>query len=536
MHFCTIGGRPRRAVRLGISSADGVGSHARRAHALVHRLLDGTRLLSVNERPRRSLDLVPVVLVFALAVVLLPSVVDVDLWGHIRFGGDIVRTRELTSADPYSFTADRPWINHEWLSEVLIYWSYAAGGAAGLTLLRLTIIAAILAIVAWTLRRAGVSEKRLIVLLGFVAVLTYTRTQHVRPQLFSLLMFAALMAVVGESHRRRAMCWIAVPILALWANFHGGWIVGLGALGIWAAGSSLARGTSWPRRAELMALVAAAAAATLINPYGIGLWSFLRSTVGLGRPDISEWHPITSAGAGVFAFWAVSAIVAVAVVARARRVNLVNGATVVIVGALAFRVSRLDAFFAIAVFILLAPQLAAVWSDAPEPRATRNTRRIAVAIAVLCACAVRWSSLVALDLGRAEWLPEADAVGSIKVRSLQGRMLTYFDWGEYAIWHLSPDVKVSIDGRRETVYGPAPLAGHLAVYRNDAAGATYIKQLDPDFVWLPKNLTVVADLRSSGAWTTIFEGPTSVVLARHPAPGRSVPIRVDSGVRFFPGP
>ncbi len=31
-------------------------------------------------------------------------------------------------------------------------------------------------------------------------------------------------------------------------------------------------------------------------------------------------------------------------------------------------------------------------------------------------------------------------------------LAVHFNWGEYVIWHLGPHVKVSIDGRRETVY------------------------------------------------------------------------------------
>ena len=31
-------------------------------------------------------------------------------------------------------------------------------------------------------------------------------------------------------------------------------------------------------------------------------------------------------------------------------------------------------------------------------------------------------------------------------------MVTFFDWGEYALWHLYSGIKVSMDGRRETIY------------------------------------------------------------------------------------
>lgn len=42
---------------------------------------------------------------------------DPDLWGHVRFGQDSIRTGTVRQADAYSFTSDQPWGNHEWASE-----------------------------------------------------------------------------------------------------------------------------------------------------------------------------------------------------------------------------------------------------------------------------------------------------------------------------------------------------------------------------------------------------------------------------------
>src|SRR5262249_15609406 len=61
---------------------------------------------------------------------------DPDLWGHVRFGLDTMHARRLTSVDPYSFTQDVPWVNHEWLSEVQMGAAYATGGDTGLALLK----------------------------------------------------------------------------------------------------------------------------------------------------------------------------------------------------------------------------------------------------------------------------------------------------------------------------------------------------------------------------------------------------------------
>ena len=60
---------------------------------------------------------------------------DADLWGHVRFGLDTLQTWSLPADDPYSFTQDTPWINHEWLSELQMGLVWTAGGTAGLALL-----------------------------------------------------------------------------------------------------------------------------------------------------------------------------------------------------------------------------------------------------------------------------------------------------------------------------------------------------------------------------------------------------------------
>ena len=80
----------------------------------------------------------------AASLILLAAVVaiaitraDVDLWGHVLFGLDSLRDLRLEAADPYSFTSDRPWVNHEWLSEVILALAWRSGGSAGLVAVKL---------------------------------------------------------------------------------------------------------------------------------------------------------------------------------------------------------------------------------------------------------------------------------------------------------------------------------------------------------------------------------------------------------------
>ncbi len=54
---------------------------------------------------------------------------DPDFWWHLRTGEYIVQTATVPRADVFSGTvAGRPWVAHEWLSEVIIYALYVLGG------------------------------------------------------------------------------------------------------------------------------------------------------------------------------------------------------------------------------------------------------------------------------------------------------------------------------------------------------------------------------------------------------------------------
>ena len=73
--------------------------------------------------------------------------VDPDLWGHIKFGEDLWQGMALPQSDPYAFTTGgHPWINHEWIAELIFYLTYRYFGDAGLLFGKLGIGLAIVAL------------------------------------------------------------------------------------------------------------------------------------------------------------------------------------------------------------------------------------------------------------------------------------------------------------------------------------------------------------------------------------------------------
>ncbi|MCA1649507.1 MAG: hypothetical protein LC753_04235, partial [Acidobacteria bacterium] len=235
------------------------------------------------------------------------------------------------------------------------------------------------------------------------------------------------------------------------------------------------------------------------------------------REAISEWGPAWEDPA-VLLVWMMFSGLVVGAVARGGRP--LNPATLIIPamwGLAALRVSRLDAFFALSVVGLLGPHL--VWlfesrrAARPSP-VSMQLRALAIGIvlaAVLMIPPAR-RAFVCVDV-HAPWWPEPEAIAFVQQRGLSGRIVTFFRWGEYAIWHLPKSLKVSMDGRRETVYSEATISGHLRLYEGHRDGLAYLDRIQGDYVWLPRQLPVSAVLRTRG-WIPLYQGPHSVLLAR----------------------
>src|SRR5271170_6069426 len=106
--------RSRFASNAIVSAAEVTVFH-QAAHQVDHHLRTVTAMLD----SRRLFLFVAAIGVFAMAV---RGVVDPDVWWHLRTGQLILQNHHLFNSDPYSFTRfGQPWVNHEWLSDSLMY-------------------------------------------------------------------------------------------------------------------------------------------------------------------------------------------------------------------------------------------------------------------------------------------------------------------------------------------------------------------------------------------------------------------------------
>ena len=238
-----------------------------------------------------------------------------DVWGHLKLGRWMADNRRLPipePSSPYTAKDDAPTFQ-PWLSQVAYHLTYRAGERwagsdpakrfhGGAELLRMAHVFGIVAVygLLWlAFRRASGSGALALLGLAGVFFAGVSAIGVHRPQLFSLLLFAAFLAVLSRPVvSRRAVALIPV-LLVLWANLHGGFVIGCGLLALVWLGRCLECGSvrvavadTQVRRLLLAGLVAAAAIA-FVNPMGPRIY-LLALDFG-SNPNLKtfqEWQPV----------------------------------------------------------------------------------------------------------------------------------------------------------------------------------------------------------------------------------------------------
>lgn len=408
------------------------------------------------------------------------ATIDPDLWGHVRFGLDLLAAGRLTEVDPYSFTQDVPWINHEWLSELLFALAFREGGVVGLLLLKTVLLVS----AAWFL--SGVArhaEERLRWWLVALSLLGLTAAAITfRPQLWTILGLAVVMRVLKGGW---SLLWIPL-VFVLWANLHGGWIVGAGVLGLWVAGRFLDTRSLRAVAPQAAALVVGVAV-TVINPYTWRLWTFLLTTVRMSR-NITEWRPLWEQpdfSHGVLWLMTVT-IVAISVSRRWQHVTWAGLLPVVWLGVSGLFVDRLSPLFAEVSLLVTVDAWRTARTTDVLPRAAggevgRRAIDAVVVVIVWMLNVVPASRCLPID---GSWAPDLEAARFLADPAARGRLVLPFDWGEFALWHFGPRLQVSTDGRRETVYTEETVNLQASVAFGQERGLVYLASTRPEYVWL----------------------------------------------------
>ncbi len=494
------------------------------------------RELPVGSRARLSpLRYSPALILVVIAIADVQRWAYPDLWGHVAFGRAMLAALYLAFHDPYSYSAaGHLWLNHEWLSELLMAAFYNWGGVVGLKLMKFACTSAVFLFLAVGLSETD-SPLTIQVAILLAAAIALAPQMQFRPQLFTFVMLSALIAILARyTCRGRAPLWLAIPMLALWANFHGGFIVGLATLATFGAVvlfEDLFEGRGPQRGFKLLAILVAATLATLATPYGIGTWQAVAHAMAnpRTREAVDDWQSLLTA---LIAMWhrnrvgAIPMLIAVAMFAAfAPRIVFLKRADfpiaaiagVMIVSALA--AMRNLPLAVIACVIPLADQLSPRFSG-PRLKPVPPSQ-IGFGIAAIV---VMIGSGLLSPMLRAGSPKPVGAIAFMQTHRLTGNVMGDFAWGEYLIWHMSPTSKVFIDGRYDTVYPPNVIDDYLTFQSGEPGAKDVLRKYPHDFILLsPNDEPALALVGAAPEWKRIYRDRSSSLFARADSEAAKIP-------------
>ncbi len=505
----------------------------------------------------------PALILLAIVVADTTRLADPDLWGHVRFGQDVLAQRHLIFYDRYSYSAPgHLWLNHEWLSEVLMAAIYNAFGTVGLKLMKFACSAATIVFLALALEDTESPARVQFAILIAASAPLATHLQF-RPQIFTFALMSCLLAILSRyNYRGRAPVWLAIPMLALWANLHGGFIMGLAALGAFTAVvfvQDLAARRPMRRAMWLCAITAASTMATLATPYGVGTWQAVihalanphtRTTIldwlSLPQSLLFHWRQSQVAGVAV-KILAIAMFVALGVTF----IQTPRGGDIALIAIAALMIAA--AFLAVrnlplAVIATVTPlarhtalalaarreRLGLPMAHAKDRSPTINQLMVAVAAFELLIL----TGLFSKKMAASDPYP-VGAISYMKQHHLSGNILADFQWGEYVIWHMPPASKVFIDGRYDTAYPPKVIDDYLPFTNGEVAGKKLLANYPHDFVLVgPKNDPAYKLVIAQSGWKQIYRDDSCVLFARDTsAAAKLAPITVsvkDTPPNSFP--
>lgn len=448
--------------------------------------------------------LIGIALVYALLAGL-HTVSETDLGWQMATGRYIVQHHQIPSTTLFTYTVPgSTWI-YPPFSGVIFYLLYVIGGYAAISWFSALACAATVAIAVW---RGG----RVTAALAILAVPAIAFRTVPRADLFTTVLFAAVLVLLVRHYEGHPVRLWLLPILMLcWANLHHGFVAGLALMGAYGFSEVCdmlfadRRTAAQARLRKTLPWLIASAAATLINPWGFGIYRALSRQNKLTQPltdFIGEWSAVhfnalalrqaMSPRDPASVDWWIMAIAVMAVLVCVWKVR--PGPAILIVGLLYQSIEhiRFQAVFAVLVVVVggsLLPQLADLFTkrrasipaggEHPAPANRGSASQVfswALVVLLVVFAGVRSYDLVSnryyidsgqlhfFGAGESWWFPER-AMDFLEKEHLPANLFHSYTMGGFLNWRVGEQYPDFADGRF------VPFAGALFSEQNELSAA-----------------------------------------------------------------
>ena len=458
------------------------------------------------------------VLLVILSIAFLLPVEPNDYWWHIRIGQETLSTGSVPNVETLSYTQNGNPVNYfSWLSEVIFALLVRAGGFSMTVLVRGMVISLAYVLVFIVSRRAGAGTKTAS-LVTLLAALATSNNWSVRPQMFTYLLFSAVMWILSDWQQGgKKGIWLLPIISLLWVNLHGSFIM-MFMLGIIAL--VFGRGT---RRKLALALVISLLA-TLVNPHGVDAWKFvvLSFFTDSSRQFSMEWKPPVNLGWQMQIFFTWLLLLIPLAATSPRKLTHLEWAWMLIFGWLALSGQRYVIWF---VFILvpITVSLLAEWGkrklDKPGPpgvpaiNISMGIILFLLPFALLPGIRNAWWSqapepLENTPLQATTWLAQNPEI--------PGPMWSELGFSSYLIYAL-PSRPVWIDPRFEVAYPKGQFEKYISISNAEWDWQEILDKEGINLLVISKENQpqLLAALQASPTWDKVYEDEIAVIFERN---------------------
>jgi hypothetical protein len=461
-----------------------------------------------------------------------------DLWGHLAYGRIISAAHAIPATEPLMpLAAGVKFIDTAWLTQLLGYEVFSLWGLAGVQFLHAAAISTMLALLAGVCLQHTRSLVFTVIGLTVFEALNWYQLQIVRPQLAGLVCYCVLGTMLA-SRNWRTSYWVAIPaMIALWANLHGSFPIGLAvlicagagrAIDVWRSTGSLVAGLRDGHARRLVLITGLAAAAALLNPYGPRLYAeVVTMMANPNLHDLIEWNALdfrTRQGE-----LAIAAALILAVVYSLNRRRIPAGEVLALVGlgAAACWSARLLVWWTPLAAGVITIRLQGAWlrfqptTDRQEPtRCHGKWTWITIGLAggsviasVIVNLArpghsldVRTQVSRQTPVGAADWLREHPPVGQI---------FNTYEWGDYLLWAGPPGLRVFVASHAHLV-PRAVWRDYMQIINGKSDWQVVFDHYAIETVVLdqPERADLISKITANSGWKTSYADGLAVIFTR----------------------
>jgi hypothetical protein len=468
--------------------------------------------------------------IFVGAIMVGPRMVNGDLGRHLVLGKYMVTTLSIPTRDLFSFTKpsqSRP--PYEWLAQVVLYFAYRILNMDGVVILTALVLAMTFVVVFIdSFHRSSMPV--LAAFLSLWAGVSSSIDWLTRPHVLSFF-FLALWLMWLERIRKNeniSLWWF--PLLMLvWANSHGGFILGILA---WVAYLSGWAWEAWRHRSvtdigrNLMIIGGTSLIASVLTP---DLWRNWQGVLANNSIYIlshtSETKPPDFSVIGTLPFTCLLVLVLISFFLYRKRYPVSHILLLVGLALISLLMARNVPYFAIAAAPILIGDIGtlfrekSVWNKFEDRVARIETGLkgyVWPALAMITAIGFFAYYQSVFHAPFDNFNPQAfpvRAVDWLESHPQSGNMFNDFNWGGYLLYRLWPEDRVFIDSQSD-FYGETLTRQYAEILSGQGDWEANLRQYNIGWLIVSPQSGLARSASGSPEWSMIYEDASAVIFVR----------------------